>query len=139
MALDRPYLDIPGTTVFDAEQSRRGFHLNQCCMTLMKAENRERFKRDEATYLADWPMTAEQKTALLARDYNRLIGLGGNVYFLAKVFFTDQISFEKAASLMTGMSQPDYRAMMIAGGRPIEGNRYTHEWLAQSQADEGNQ
>jgi len=128
MALEKPYLDIPGTVVFDAAQSRRGYHLNQCCMSLMKAENRERFKKDEAAYIDQWPMTAEQHRALLVRDYNRLITLGGNVYFLAKLFFTDEMSFEKAASLMTGMSQEDYRAMMIAGGRPIEGNRYTHEW-----------
>ena len=25
------FRDIPGTTVFDAVQSRRGFHLNQFC------------------------------------------------------------------------------------------------------------
>ncbi len=128
MALDKPYLDIPGTTVFDADQSRRGYHLNQCCMSLMKAENRERLKQDEAAYLKDWPMTAEQAAAFLARDYNRMIELGGNVYFLAKLFFTDKMSFEKAASLMTGMAQEDYRAMMLSGGRSIEGNRYTHEW-----------
>lgn len=123
MPLDRPYLDIPGTTIFDAEQSRKGYHLNQFCMSLMKAPNRERFKADEEAYLAEWPMTDEQRAGVLARDYNRLIGLGGNVYFLAKLFFTDGWSFELAASKMTGVSQQDYRAMMIAGGRPIEGNR----------------
>lgn len=134
MALEKPYLDIPGTVVFDAAQSRRGYHLNQCCMSLMKAENRAQFKKDEGAYIDQWPMSAEQRSGLLARDYNKLISLGGNVYFLAKLFFTDEMSFEKAASLMTGMTQEDYRAMMIAGGRPIEGNRYTHEW-----ADRENQ
>ena len=94
----------------------------------MKADNRAQFKKDEGVYIDQWPMSAEQRSGLLARDYNKLISLGGNVYFLAKLFFTDEMSFEKAASLMTGMSQEDYRAMMIAGGRPIDGNRYTHEW-----------
>lgn len=136
MALDKPYLDIPGTIVFDADQSRRGYHLNQCCMSLMKAENRARFKQDEAAYLSEWALTDAQREALLAREYNRLIELGGNVYFLAKLFFTDEMSFEKAASLMTGMSQQDYRAMMIAGGRPIEGNRYKAEWTADHAAKE---
>ncbi|MFK7966794.1 MAG: protocatechuate 4,5-dioxygenase subunit alpha [Burkholderiaceae bacterium] len=129
MALEKPYLDIPGTVVFDAAQSRLGYHLNQCCMSLMKAENRANFKRDEAAYVDQWPMNAEQRSALLNRDYNRMIALGGNVYFLAKLFFTDEMSFEKAASLMTGMTQEDYRAMMIAGGRPIDGNRFAHEWV----------
>ena len=70
--LDKPYPDVPGTTIFDAEQSRKGYHLNQFCMSLMKAENRERFKADERAYLDEWPMTEEQKQAVLARDLNRL-------------------------------------------------------------------
>ena len=127
MALDKPYLDIPGTTVFDANQSRLGYHLNQFCMTLMKAENRKQFKLDESAYLESTQMTEEQKQAVLDRDYNRLLSLGGNVYFLAKIFFTDEQSFEYAVSTMTGMTPEEYRAMMIAGGRSIEGNRYTHE------------
>ena len=57
MALDKPYLDVPGTTIFDAEQSRQGYWLNQFCMSLMKAENRARFKADERAYLDEWPMT----------------------------------------------------------------------------------
>ena len=123
MALHKPYLDIPGTTIFDADQSRMGYHLNQFCMSLMKAANRERFKANERAYLDEWPMTEEQKQGVLDRDYNRLISLGGNVYFLAKIFSADGWSFELAASRMTGMTQADYRAMMIAGGRSPEGNR----------------
>lgn len=127
MALVKPYLDIPGTTIFDADQSRRGYHLNMFCMSLMKAPNRERFKANERAYLDEWPMTEEQKQGVLDRDYNRLISLGGNVYFLAKIFSTDGQSFELAASRMTGMTQADYRAMMIAGGRSPQGNRYIGE------------
>ena len=131
MALDQSYKDIPGTTIFDAEQSRKGYHLNQFCMSLMKAANRERFKADERAYLDEWPMTEEQKLAVLARDFNRMISLGGNIYFLAKIFSTDGQSFEQAASKMTGMAQPDYRAMMIAGGRSPNGNRYIGETAQQ--------
>ena len=40
MALDKEENIIPGTIVFDAEQSRKGYWLNQFCMSLMKAENR---------------------------------------------------------------------------------------------------
>src|SRR5512147_3200004 len=85
MALDKPYKSIPGTTIFDAEQSRRGYHLNQFCMSLMKAENRARFKANERAYLDEWPMSEDQKLAVLARDLNRCIELGGNIYFLAKI------------------------------------------------------
>ena len=80
MSLDKPYLDVPGTTIFDAEQSRKGYHLNQFCMSLMKAANRERFKADERAYLNEWPMTEDE-----------------------------------------------YRNMMIAGGRSVEGNRVVGE------------
>ena len=127
MALDKPYLDVPGTTVFDAEQSRKGYYLNQFCMSLMKAENRERFKANERAYLDEWPMTEEQKQAVLALDLNRCIELGGNIYFLAKLGATHGRSFQRMASMMTGMTEDQYRDMMIAGGRSIEGNRYVGE------------
>jgi protocatechuate 4,5-dioxygenase alpha chain len=127
MALYKPYLDIPGTTIFDAEQSRKGYHLNQFCMSLMKAENRARFKADERSYLDEWPMTEAQKEAVLARDLNRCIALGGNIYFLAKIGATDGKSFQQMAGSMTGMSEEEYRAMMLGGGRSIEGNRYSGE------------
>ena len=127
MSLDRPYLDVPGTTIFDAEQSRKGYHLNQFCMSLMKAENRARFKADERAYLDEWPMTEDQKLAVMARDLNRCIALGGNIYFLAKIGATDGKSFQQMAGSMTGMSEQAYRDMMIAGGRSPEGNRYLGE------------
>ena len=127
MALDKPYKDIPGTTIFDAEQARMGYHLNPFCMSLMKAENRARFKADERAYLDQWPMTEDQKLAVLARDLNRCIALGGNIYFLAKIGATDGRSFQQMAGSMTGMSEEAYREMMINGGRSIEGNRYVGE------------
>jgi protocatechuate 4,5-dioxygenase alpha chain len=127
MALDKPYVDIPGTTIFDAEQARKGYWLNQFCMSLMRAENRARFKSDERAYLEGWPMTPAQKQAVLARDLNRAIAEGGNIYFLAKIGATDGKSFLQMAASMTGLSEEEYRAMMLAGGRSIEGNRVIGE------------
>ncbi|MBV2182889.1 protocatechuate 4,5-dioxygenase subunit alpha [Castellaniella sp. MT123] len=123
MSLNKPYTDVPGTTIFDADQSRKGYHLNQFCMSLMKAENRTRFLADERAYLDEWPMTEDQKQAVLARDLNRCLELGGNIYFLAKIGATDGRSFQYMAASMTGMSQEEYAAMMLAGGRSIDGNR----------------
>ncbi len=127
MPLDKPYLDIPGTTIFDAEQSRQGYWLNQFCMSLMKAENRERFKANERGYLDEWPMTETQKQAVLARDLNQAIAAGGNIYFLAKIGATDGKSFLQMAASMTGMSEAAYREMMVKGGRGIAGNRVIGE------------
>lgn len=120
MPVTKPYAGIPGTTIFDADMARKGYHLNQFCMSLMRPENRERFKADENAYLDQWPITAEQKAGVLARDYNRLIQLGGNIYYLAKIFSTDGKSFVWACARMTGMSEDDYQAMMAAGGRKPE-------------------
>jgi protocatechuate 4,5-dioxygenase alpha chain len=117
MSLDKPYQDIPGTTIFDTEQARKGYHLNQFCMSLMKRENRERFKANERAYLDEWPMSEEQKQAVLARDLNRCIESGGNIYFLAKIGATDGRSFQYMAASMTGMTQEMYAKMMLAGGR----------------------
>ncbi len=127
MALQKPYLDVPGTTIFDAEQSRLGYHLNQFCMSLMKAANRARFKADERLYLDEWPMSEEQKLAVLARDLNWCMRLGGNIYFLAKIGATDGLSFQQMAGSMTGMTEQEYRNMMIQGGRSVEGNRVIGE------------
>ena len=136
MSLDKPYDDVPGTTIFDAEQSRRGFHLNQFCMSLMKAANRERFKADERVYLDEWPMTEEQKQAVMARDLNRCIELGGNIYFLAKIGATDVRSFQYMAASMTGMTQEEYAKMMLSGGRSPEGNRRIGEKQDQTRNDQ---
>ncbi len=127
MSLDKPYLDVPGTTIFDAEQSRKGYWLNQFCMSLMKAENRARFLADQAAYLNEWPMTEAQKQAVLARDLNRAIAEGGNIYFLAKLGATHGKSFQQMAGSMTGMTEEEYRDMMVSGGRSVEGNRYAGE------------
>jgi protocatechuate 4,5-dioxygenase, alpha chain len=130
MSADKPYLDIPGTTVFDADQSRIGYWLNQFCMSLMKPENRQRFLADERAYLDEWDMTEDQKQAVMSRDLNRMLALGGNIYFLAKIGATDGKSFQAMAASMTGMSEEEYREMMVSGGRSPDGNRYLSEWEA---------
>jgi protocatechuate 4,5-dioxygenase, alpha chain len=118
-----PFDDIPGTTLFDAQRSRQGYHLNMFCMSLMKAENRKAFKADEAKYLDQFPLTADQREAILKRQYNRMLELGGNIYFTAKLGATDGHPFQHLAAVMTGSTQQDYADLMLRGGRSVEGNR----------------
>ena len=120
---EKDYDDIPGTYVFDADRSRQGYHLNMFCMSLMKAENRKSFKADEAKYLDQFPLTPEQREAVLKRQYNRMLELGGNIYFTAKLGATDGHPFQHLAALMTGSTQQDYADLMLRGGRTVEGNR----------------
>ena len=127
MALSKPYADIPGTIIFDADQSRKGYWLNQFCMSLMKPENRARYLADRRAYLDEWPMTEEQKQAVLDGDLNQCLALGGNIYFLAKLGATHGKSFQQMAGSMTGLSEEEYRAMMLRGGRSPDGNRYVGE------------
>lgn len=127
MSLNKPYLDIPGTVIFDADQARKGYGINQFCMSLMSAENRAKFKADERGYMSQWPMTEDQMQAILDRDFNRAIQLGGNIYFLAKLGFTDERNFQQMASSMTGMTEDEYKAMMLGGGRSADGNRRVGE------------
>ena len=128
MALPKEYDDLPGTTVFDADRARQGYHLNMFCMSMMKPENRAAFKANERAYLDRWPMTEEQKQVILKRDWNGMLALRGNIYFTAKLAATDGLSFQQIAAIMTGSTQEEYAQMMIKGGRSIEGNRSKTEW-----------
>ena len=130
MSLPKEYDDLPGTVVFDADQARKGYHLNMFCMSLMKAENRAAFKQNERAYLDQWPMTEAQKQAILKRDWNEMLQLGGNIYFTAKLAATDSLSFQQIAAMMTGKTQAEYAEMMLKGGRSPDGNRSKSEWKA---------
>jgi protocatechuate 4,5-dioxygenase alpha chain len=127
MSENDDYHDIPGTYVFDAEHSRKGYHLNMFCMSLRHADNREAFRANEAGYLENFPMTPGQREAVLGRCWNEMLRLGGNIYYTAKLAANDGITFQDLAAAMTGMSRDEYRQMMVDGGRPIEGNRSKSE------------
>jgi protocatechuate 4,5-dioxygenase alpha chain len=128
MALKKDYEDIPGTFVFDADRGREGYQLNQFCISLRLQKNRDAFKAGEHAYLDGYKMTTEQRQAVLNRDWNRMLELGGNIYYTSKLAAYDGINFQQLAGLMTGMGDEAYRAMMVAGGRSPDGNRFQHEW-----------
>ena len=120
--------DIPGTLLFNAERSRQGYHLNMFCMSLMKAENRDALRADQEAYLTRFPMTEEQKQSVRDRDWNKMLELGGNIYFTSKLGAFDGLSFQQLAAKMTGVTQAEYADMMLKGGRSVEGNRSKSEW-----------
>lgn len=128
MSMEKQYDDIPGTIVFDSDQAAKGYHLNQFCISLRVQKNRDAFTADPHKYIDLFPMTAEQRDAALNQQWNRLLELGGNIYYTSKLAAYHGINFQELAGLMTGMGSTDYRAMMIAGGRPIDGNRRKSEW-----------
>lgn len=128
MRQDRDYSDIPGTYVFDPQHSMEGYHLNMFCMSLNDPANRERFRESEEQYLDDFPLTAKQREAVLTRDWVGMLRLGGNIYYTFKIAIFDRLTMQQVGGLMDGTGGEAFAAMMVAGGRPIEGNRYKKEW-----------
>jgi len=128
MTEKKPYDDIPGTVVFDSDQAAQGFHLNQFCISLRLQKNRDAFSEDQEAYIDRFPMTPAQREAALNKEWNRLLELGGNIYYTSKLAAYHGINFQGLAGLMTGMGSEEYRAMMVAGGRSIDGCRSKSEW-----------
>lgn len=128
MRKDRDYSDIPGTYVFDPEHSRLGYHLNMFCMSLNQAVNRDKFREGEAAYLDNYPLTQEQRHAVLERDWIGLLRVGGNIYYTFKLAIFDGLTMQEVGSAMSGVSKEEFQQMMINGGRSIEGNRYASDW-----------
>ena len=124
MSLPKEYDDLPVTVVFDADQARKGYHLNMFCMSLMKAENRKAFKANEAAYLDPFPLTPGQKEAVLKRDWLGMLKVGGNIYYTIKIAFCDGLTFQDVAGMMCSMPKEDYAKMMMEGGRTPEGNMF---------------
>ncbi|PKF78116.1 protocatechuate 4,5-dioxygenase subunit alpha [Vibrio sp. vnigr-6D03] len=130
---ERDYDDIPGTYVFDGEQSRKGYHLNMFCMSLNKQENRDEFEKDEQAYVNKYALTEEQKQAVLNREWLEMLKLGGNIYYTFKLAIFDGLTMQHAGAAMSGteMTVEEFRQMMLDGGRSIKGNR--------SKKEQGNQ
>jgi protocatechuate 4,5-dioxygenase, alpha chain len=120
----RDYESIPGTYVYDSRRGRMGYALNMFCMSLNKGENREDFKQDQAAYLDRFALTAEQRRAVLDRDWLGMLKLGGNIYYTIKIAFCDGLTFQDVAGMMSGVPKETYAKMMLAGGRNPQGNRY---------------
>ena len=123
MSKSEDYADIPGTYLFDKRACAKGYNLNNFCMSLMKDENRKAFLGDEPSYLDKYKLTEAQRQAVLNRDWLKMIQEGGNIYYVSKLGATSGFSFEAMAASMAGTTRENYRAMMIGGGRSVEGNR----------------
>lgn len=125
--MTKEYDDIPGTYVFDGTHSRKGYHLNMFCMSLNKAANREAFRTDPDSYLDKFPLKPEQRQAVVDRDWIAMLRLGGNIYYTFKIAIFDGLSMQNVGGKMSGVSEEEFKQMMINGGRPIVGNRYKQE------------
>lgn len=117
----REYDDIPGTYVFDARRSRMGYALNMFCKSLDEPDNREAFAADEEAYLDRFDLTPEQRRAVLDRDWLGMLQMGGNIYYTFKLAILDGHSMQYVGGKMSGMTEEDFRRMMVEGGRRADG------------------
>lgn len=124
----RDYDDIPGTYVFDGEHSHKGYDLNMFCMSLNEASNRAAFRADPEGYLDRFRLTAVQRAAIVQRDWLGMLRLGGNIYYTFKLAIFDGLTMQQVGGEMSGITAEEFSAMMVNGGRPIDGNRNTSEW-----------
>ena len=107
---------IPGTYVFNGRRARIGYPLNRMCMSFNSAENRDAFRADEAAYCDRYGLTAEQKAAVRERDVLRLLRLGGNSYYLAKLAGIDGLTVQDLGAQQTGVTVEEFKARLVAAG-----------------------
>ena len=94
---------IPDTPLFDRAGSIRGYGLNKMAMSLGDPANRAAFKGNEEAYLDRFGLSAEEKAAVMSRDWQEMVRLGGNVFFILKISAIDPTSMTQIGAAQVGM------------------------------------
>lgn len=116
MVTSKQKREIPGTTLFDGAQARKGYALNKMCFSFNSAENRAEFVRDEEAYCAKYGLTPEQRAAIASRNVLQLLAAGGNVYYLAKFAGIFGLDMQDIGAQQTGMSKEAFKAKLATAG-----------------------
>ncbi len=111
MSTNKP---IPGTTLFDGDQARKGYALNKMCYSFNDAANRQAFVDDEDAYCARFGLNEQQREAIRNRNVLQLIAAGGNVYYLAKFAGILGLDVQDIGAQQTGMTKDAFKAMLAA-------------------------
>jgi protocatechuate 4,5-dioxygenase alpha chain len=111
--MNPPRPPIPGTTIFDGTQARKGYALNRMCFSFNDAANRAAFQADEEGYMGRYGLSAEQAQAVRERNVPRLLASGGNVYYLAKFAGILGLDVQDLGALQTGMSKEEFKARLV--------------------------
>ncbi|QKO22176.1 protocatechuate 4,5-dioxygenase subunit alpha [Rhodoferax sp. BAB1] len=112
-----PEKPIPGTTLFDANQARKGYALNKMCFSFNSEENRKAFVADEEGYMRKYGLNEQQAAAIRARNVLQLIAAGGNAYYLAKFAGIFKLDMQDIGAQQTGMTKEAFRAKLVAAGQ----------------------
>ncbi len=112
MSSQRP--PIPGTTIFDGVQARKGYALNKMCYSFNEKANRDAFLADEDAYCAKFGLNPEQRRAIRDRNVLAMIAAGGNVYYLAKFAGIFGLDVQDIGAQQTGMTKEAFKAKLVA-------------------------
>jgi protocatechuate 4,5-dioxygenase, alpha chain len=108
--------DIPGTTIFDGAQAQKGMALNRMCFSFNSAGNRAAFLADEEAYCRKFGLDDQQRAAVKSRSVLRMIGAGGNVYYLAKLAGIFGLNVQDIGAQQTGMTVAAFKSKLQAAG-----------------------
>ena len=117
MTSGRQKREIPGTTVFDGEQARKGYALNKMCYSFNSAENRAEFLADQDAYCRKFGLNAQQREAVRSLNVLQMIAAGGNAYFLAKLGGIFGLDMQDIGAQQTGVSKDEFKAKLVEAGR----------------------
>jgi protocatechuate 4,5-dioxygenase, alpha chain len=109
--------EIPGTTIFEGDQARKGYALNKMCFSFNSAANRNEFLRDEKAYSRKYGLNAQQREAIRNRNALQLITAGGNVYYLAKFAGIFGLDVQDFGAQQSGMTKEAFKAKLVEAGR----------------------
>jgi protocatechuate 4,5-dioxygenase alpha chain len=104
---------IPGTTIFDGTQARKGYALNRMCFSFNEAASRAAFLADEEGYMDRYALGEEQRRAIRARNVLGLLAAGGNVYYLAKFAGILGLDVQDLGALQTGLTKEEFKQRLV--------------------------
>lgn len=114
------YDDIPGTYVFNGEKSNQGYRINKMAFGFNDANNREEFARDMDAYCRKHGLNDEERQAVLDGDFLKLLQLGGNIYYLAKIAIFHGLSVQDAGAQMSAITTEEFKQRLLDNSRGFE-------------------
>jgi len=108
---------IPGTTMFDGEQARKGYALNKMCFSFNSAENRAEYLKDKEAYCDKYGLNDQQKQAVLSLQVLDMLAAGGNAYYLAKLGGIFGLDMQDIGAQQTGMTKEAFKAKLVEAGK----------------------
>ena len=114
-----PSKPLPATPLLDRPHTLTGYNINKMAMGLMDPVNRDAFRQDEEAYLDRFGLTVEEKKAVRTRDWQEMVRLGGNLFFILKISAIDPTPITQIGADQAGMEHTAFLTQRL--GKKING------------------